>query len=613
MANIQVNTTTSGAYNIIRRENLANCGIIQVFAPNDHCYHRPKILFINKIFADLFGFHENEEVIVQKVETAPVCSLFEVELTSVEDWNVVQNSSQRIEKLLLAQIQLITVGQTYPIWIAQNLYVYFTVARIETSSSLMQNACLCEFTQVHVKPFYSNPSSLEKNNSRDLLEVLPVSFASRIKNLFSDLPHIPFVFKIQDYCGNFLNRTVARVLPEVLIRNVFLEELDILAVFRLSYDQINSEIITLSTVYNNETGQTAHALFIELSMISSRFAALRDCLKRYEPHHCAFSPRLYQLMNGEYEWISVSPLPKDHIYQLETLEILSDGSLPGNFNECLRNHLWKTCQYYPIIVPVDGLKVEMNLTCCRIRPHFDEKKNEKFRKCFVFSNDVFPLLQYRVNKNIESVKDRFVQLEETSVNEYIHQAVFSFGEWKNEAVEFSFQIAFIEKCYMYIIYHLEKSLFLSSGNIFIVGNKSAGKTTILQFLAEKLLHSHLAVYSECLHCSDWNGKSIEKFQDVLKAALVRLRRRYPSVLFLDDLDFLLHSQDEDVRNVRLERCVELLRNLTNGNDLLIVATACTKRDIIELFSMNAGGRFFSHVEGITELDQVILALATFAA
>ncbi|MCP9262927.1 hypothetical protein DINM_006295 [Dirofilaria immitis] len=524
MANIQVNTTTSGAYNIIRRENLANCGIIQV--------------------------------IVQKVETAPVCSLFEVELTSVEDWNVVQNSSQRIEKLLLAQIQLITVGQTYPIWIAQNLYVYFTVARIETSSSLMQNACLCEFTQVHVKPFYSNPSSLEKNNSRDLLE-------------------------IQDYCGNFLNRTVARVLPEVLIRNVFLEELDILAVFRLSYDQINSEIITLSTVYNNETGQTAHALFIELSMISSRFAALRDCLKRYEPHHCAFSPRLYQLMNGEYEWISVSPLPKDHIYQLETLEILSDVRfVTRNFNECLRNHLWKTCQYYPIIVPVDGLKVEMNLTCCRIRPHFDEKKNEKFRKCFVFSNDVFPLLQYR---NIESVKDRFVQLEETSVNEYIHQAVFSFGEWKNEAVEFS------EKAENKQVGCNRR--FWDAEIIELVGNKSAGKTTILQFLAEKLLHSHLAVYSECLHCSDWNGKSIEKFQDVLKAALVRLRRRYPSVLFLDDLDFLLHSQDEDVRNVRLERCVELLRNLTNGNDLLIVATACTKRDIIELFSMNAGGRF----------------------
>lgn len=40
-----------------------------------------------------------------------------------------QNSAQRIEELLLEQVQLITVGQTYPIWIAQNLYIYFTVGK----------------------------------------------------------------------------------------------------------------------------------------------------------------------------------------------------------------------------------------------------------------------------------------------------------------------------------------------------------------------------------------------------------------------------------------------------------------------------------------------------
>lgn len=37
---------------------------------------------------------------------------------------------------------------------------------------------------------------------------------------------------------------------------------------------------------------------------------------------------------------------------------------------------------------------------------------------------------------------------------------------------------------------------------------------------------------------------------------MRLKRRYPSVLFLDNLDSLLHRQDEDVRNVRLEKCAE---------------------------------------------------------
>ncbi|VDO32588.1 unnamed protein product [Brugia timori] len=600
---IQANAVTPGAYTIIRCENSTDCGIIQVFAPNDHCCYTPKILLINKIFADLFGLRENEKVIVQKVKTAPICSSFEVELTSEEDWNIVQNSSQRIEELLLEQIQLITVGQTYPVWIAQNLYIYFTVARIKIFSSMVQNACLCEFTEVHVKPFYSNRSSL-KDSSRDILRIPPLSFACKIKDLFSNFSPEPFMLKIQDYCGNVLDRTAVRVLPKILINDVTLKDLDILAVFKLNFNQSNSENVTLSTVHNDETGRTAHALLIELPMSCSRFATLRDCLKRYDAYHCAFSPKLHQVMNGEYEWIKVSPLPRNNIYQLEILEVLSEDKLSENFNECLRNHLWKTCRHYPIIVPDDGLIVEVNLTRkvriqCRIKPHFNDKNDEGSQKCFVFTNDMFPLLEY---PNTDSVKASFVQMLRRNGNEDIHQATVNFGEWGNEAVEFSFQIAFIEKCCSYITYHLEKPTFFSSENILIVGNKSAGKTTILHFLAGKLLQSHLAVYSECLYCSEWNGKSIEKFQDVLKSTITRLRRRYPSVLFLDDLDILLRGQDEEVRNVRLEKCAELVRNLATKNDLLVVATACTKYEVVELFSLNAGGRFFGHVEDIKELS-----------
>lgn len=99
----------------------------------------------------------------------------------------------------------------------------------------MENACLCEFTKVHVKPFHSNPSDHGKTSSRDVSGIPPESFAYRMKNLFSNLAPRPFVFGIQDYCGDVLNKTTARVLPEMLINDVFVEELDILAVFRLNF------------------------------------------------------------------------------------------------------------------------------------------------------------------------------------------------------------------------------------------------------------------------------------------------------------------------------------------------------------------------------------------
>lgn len=50
--------------------------------------------------------------------------------------------------------------------------------------------------------------------------------------------------------------------------------------------------------------------------------------------------------------------------------------------------------------------------------------------------------------------------------------------------------------------------------------------------------------------------------------------------------------------------LKVLRNLATENDLLIVATACTKHETVELFSLNTGERFFGHIEGITELSPV---------
>lgn len=47
----------------------------------------------------------------------------------------------------------------------------------------------------------------------------------------------------------------------------------------LIVDQSNSEILTISTVCNSETGQTTYALLVELPVACSRFAALKDCLK----------------------------------------------------------------------------------------------------------------------------------------------------------------------------------------------------------------------------------------------------------------------------------------------------------------------------------------------
>ncbi|VDN41158.1 unnamed protein product, partial [Gongylonema pulchrum] len=126
---------------------------------------------------------------------------------------------------------------------------------------------------------------------------------------------------------------------------------------------------------------------------------------------------------------------------------------------------------------------------------------------------------------------------ETDLKQNAHEIPSCFGECEMDLVDLTFQNAFVETCYEYVLLHLAQSIASSTDNILIVGDHSTSKTTILHILAQKLLRSRWAVYSECLCCTDWKGKSLENIEKVLTAAAVRLRQRFPSVLFLDNLNF----------------------------------------------------------------------------
>ncbi|VDK39942.1 unnamed protein product [Gongylonema pulchrum] len=96
---------------------------------------------------------------------------------------------------------------------------------------------------------------------------------------------------------------------------------------------------------------------------------------------------------------------------------------------------------------------------------------------------------------------------ETNLKQNTHEIPNCFGECEMDLVELTFQKAFVETCYEYVVFRLAQSTASSTDNILIVGDHSTSKTTILHILAQKLLRSQWAVYSECLCCTDWKGKS----------------------------------------------------------------------------------------------------------
>ncbi|VDN20180.1 unnamed protein product [Gongylonema pulchrum] len=285
-------------------------------------------------------------VILLKLDDVPLCRSFEVEVDSPLHWdNIVifflrilriehsddakpvvvflkaqiLCSMPEIEDSLLQQIQLISVGQAFPIHIALADPVRVTVVRIETLSSEDQTmAYINADTKVLVKPFIRELDQ-GKDEPR---EQLPTSVTRVFGELCTDATDTSFSARIRHYCGDEGTSFTARILPDVL-HGDFHEHSSIPLVYSVKNCQSSSPSFTIVSLKDYETKKSTYALSVDIPSGSMHLKAVADSLKRYAVRHCLFSSSLREVFGNSYKWIEISPLSKDCVRQVDTLEVFS--------------------------------------------------------------------------------------------------------------------------------------------------------------------------------------------------------------------------------------------------------------------------------------------------
>lgn len=95
--------------------------------------------------------------------------------------------------------------------------------------------------------------------------------------------------------------------------------------------------------------------------------------------------------------------------------------------------------------------------------------------------------------------------------------------------------------------NLASTTCFTNGHLLITGPSFGGKSTLMQLISQ-MLFVEMRVFSSRIDCNEWKGKSPEAISSLLEWRLKMLKTRAPSILLLDNLDFLnVHLEDEDRR------------------------------------------------------------------
>ncbi|KAK6034025.1 hypothetical protein COOONC_28472 [Cooperia oncophora] len=89
----------------------------------------------------------------------------------------------------------------------------------------------------------------------------------------------------------------------------------------------------------------------------------------------------------------------------------------------------------------------------------------------------------------------------------------------------------------------------------LLGPAGSGKTSVAALLAQDLANDCCCL-SVRVDCSSWKGKSTEIIERCLLTEIKLLSKRVPSLLVLDDFDFLSHSSEEELRPLSTVRVIQ---------------------------------------------------------
>lgn len=535
---------------------------------------------ISYVYANTINLKENEEVIVTPIYNIGSLQSIIVTPKSEDDNEILHSTASTVELSLLNQLRIVWPNQAFPVWVSSNISVILVVDSVtpnlkfgrleEYSEVVVSNVVPKNDQSLANKELRQNPlpeksdincisilkeKILETNTLR--LRCVPLKKLTTIYSKFQYHPYVVFTRKSS--------------LPSWVHNAVLLSTKNIWKLKR-SGEELNYAFVTLVLCEEDEIDAKDAAGFKPVFVSPE--------LKNHLGLNLGQKVTL-ELQNTDYV-VDISGILITSAVEEDEGRIVNE--VLEVFSEAISSNgaiLLNTKSPYPL----KGRNVILTLRPLHAAWGFITSTKLKW-------------LSINVNKfiseNAVNLNSPFFD-EEQVLKEVIpsYKDVF---EQARISIELSLSLDFERRSKRFC------------DNTIYIGKSGTGKTELLNCLIHKIKGPPFYVYTKSINCCSLKGKRIEALSKYLSEVLQVCCSCEPSVLFLDDIDFLTSTAEENTEAAfhikRIShKVVELIESYQRKHCLSVVATAKSLDSINPKIISSKGKCLFTSVIKLPDIDK----------
>ncbi|CAD5229524.1 unnamed protein product [Bursaphelenchus okinawaensis] len=499
-------------------------------------------LHLNRIFLQKLGLSVGDELMLEQVKDVNYCQWMEIKPETFEDWNIIENTSEVIEEDFLRQIRVVQEDLSFVLFLSSGISVNFRVVQIGSKLPKGSAALISNTTQVMVAPL-SQPKVTEYAQKSTVTEAPHDNVA-----LFNPLRFFIVHNNIQLYL---------RVMPHGFSKKLKVK-LPISTVVTIGKGKyVKTKIYRVIRPY----ATSIYINLVELPEASielqSQLASIHEALRQLPKGHCFVSSDLQQQGLQSSMRLLCIPANECEIRQLKRVLYSSSVNLKPHQLETIIKHNFKDQPYIPFIIPDSGCEITLKNHDGRFTVKFVSSEGiDSTKRCSLFLVDKLPTFQQSEHEiKIPPQPEQ--------------KLVPNFGEKQTKSDLFEAQSKIVDN--------------------------------ILQYLKPVCQKPHC--FSLKIDCNEFKGKSPDNVSLFLEQKLRLLEARWPSVLFLDQFDFLNNSLEDEERSKFIAKVYLKISSLIYDYNITVVATTKSQHSLADGALRCHGKRFFTLVMEITQISQ----------
>ncbi|PAV80665.1 hypothetical protein WR25_03300 isoform E [Diploscapter pachys] len=516
-----------------------------------------------------------------------------------------EKCSSRIEEIFLDQVRLVAPGMIVPLWVSSGVHAAFKIEKIHPEPRTPGPVYLVPSTELYIVPVTNGKIPMSKQEKRSSDNEI-----SKMQHIFTRVhesiaPSSLFsTLSVRDFVLRILPRkfvTKSKNLAELSHPNV---------IYCLANKRGKKEIYTsygivqISSNCNKKVSNLKFAILVCFPYLNDMechglHRTVLGLLKSHTSHCITNSKSL-----PEYTSCTCTSVNRKKIHILNNADILISQKQyekikSNGLEKPMINEIVRLCSVYPILMPINGINIELSMKelenfTIRLAPSIldiSKIRTHRDKLCYMVNEGCKLHVQ---EPDTESKEDQ-------SSTEVVEPECYGIEE-DSKSMELSCQQPIIDQ----ICHWANYSTFEDQkvGHFLLLGISGSGKSMLLQKSAEKLTNSRSLFYASYYNCSNWwKGKNAETIEKVLSEELKRLVSRKPSVLFLDDIDFLNNIAEEEHRQVAIEKVFNALHRQFFHSEVTIVATAKKLLSLHRILFPQGGKRLFGEIVEVPTLSQ----------